>query len=161
MNEFFWLFQSSLVPAQKHQCLWCPVGEHRATQLVSQTQSFLSETSGHKGCLSGTCCLLAYSNNDDIRNLPGLQDASSRSVTRTTEASSIGQWPSRLLFGFCSRASDSSSVLVCPPFSPAGPHYPGSCEWVYVAQPWLIKLSEFFLFLSPGWLILFEISQCF
>lgn len=96
-----------------------------------------------------------------IRNLPGLRGASSRSVTRTREASSIGQWPSLLLLGFCSRASGSSSVLVCPPFSPAGPHYPGSCEWVCVAPPWLIKLSDFFLFLSPGWLILFEISQCF
>lgn len=91
VNEFFWLFQSGLAPAQKHQCLWCPVGEHRVTQLVSQTQNFLSETSGHKGCLSGTCCHLAYPNNDDVRNLPGLQDSSSRSVTRTTETSSVSR----------------------------------------------------------------------
>lgn len=40
VNEFFWLFQSGLALAQKHQCLWCPVGEHRVTQLVSQPKTF-------------------------------------------------------------------------------------------------------------------------
>lgn len=36
-----------------------------------ENQCFLSEMQGHKGCVSGIWCFLAYSNNNDnVRNLP-------------------------------------------------------------------------------------------
>lgn len=150
-----WLFQSSLVSAQKQWWLWCPVGEHRATQQVSKTQNFLSEMYDHKGCISGICCLLACSNNDDVKNLPGLQDSSPHSVTRTTEASSISQWPPFPLFGFYSWAAGSSSVLICSPFSSDGQCYPESCKWLSLGQ------LGYLIFSFCRWLILFEISPCF
>lgn len=65
------------IPKWPRICTETPIfvaasGEHRDTEQVFKKPKLCSEMYGHKGCILGIWCFLAYSNNDDdVRSLPG------------------------------------------------------------------------------------------
>lgn len=150
---FLRLFQSNPVSTQKHQLLWCPVGEHRDAQQGCQKPkpTLWNVWPQRDVFLKSDVSWLIQITMAMVRNLPELRESFSCSVTGDNKSLIGLLMIFTLLFEFYSWAAGSSFSACLFSVRPAGQPFPESCEckWLRLGQ-----LRYLMSFLPGGWFCL-------